>query len=428
VPPTADVFADAAALVEPAAGRLNRRIFGDAAVHQAELERIFARCWLFVGHTSQLPNPGDFITTFMGEDPVIVSRDRTGNVHVLLNSCSHKGRTVCVLDRGNGTGFTCSYHGWLYRSDGSLGGVPNSADAYYGELDKSSLALRAARVEEYKGLLFATWDATAPRLVDYLGDICWYLDIVLDRDAAGTELIGPPHRFVVKANWKTGAENFVSDFQHANTTHAAATFGMMIGKPGDGVQASAGCGHGLFLMRADEASPSSLFTRMFMTANSPHAVERLGPLRGGGGIEPIAGTIFPNLSFNLSPGYPNLRMWMPRGPHAMEVWTWALVDAGVSAEAKAGLVDSFRRLFGVSGTLEQDDGDQWQSVSASSRGFVSRNEWSYIGMGLGHEFDDPELPGQLGQLVSESNLRSYYTWWRRMLLAESWADVEVPAR
>src|SRR5262249_18141819 len=152
-------------------------IFDDAEVHAVEMERIFARCWLFVGHVSQLAEPGDFVTTMMGEDPVIVVRDRDGGVRVLLNSCSHKGRTVCVLDRGNATGFTCSYHGWRYRNDGTLGGVPNSADAYFGELDKSSLGLVGARVETYKGLIFATWDHNAPALEDYLGDIRWYLDI-----------------------------------------------------------------------------------------------------------------------------------------------------------------------------------------------------------------------------------------------------------
>ena len=88
----------------------------------------------------------------------IVVRDRAGEIRVLLNSCSHKGRTVCVVDRGNSTGFTCSYHGWRYRSDGTLGGVPNSADGYLGELDKSMLGLVSARVDTYHGLIFATWE------------------------------------------------------------------------------------------------------------------------------------------------------------------------------------------------------------------------------------------------------------------------------
>jgi phenylpropionate dioxygenase-like ring-hydroxylating dioxygenase large terminal subunit len=367
------------------------RVYGDDEVHQVEMERIFAWCWLFVGHTSQLPETGDFITTFMGEDPVIVSRGRDGKVRVFLNACSHKGRTVCQLDQGNAKTFMCPYHGWIYRSDGSLGGVPNSEDAYYGELDKSSLGLVQARVEEYRGLIFATWDANAPPLVDYLGDITWYLDIALDRGHGGTRLIGPPHRFAVPANWKTGAENFVSDFQHANTTHASATPGP-IGAANDGWQAAAGPGNGLFMARADNSVLMSLATRAFMTANAPDAVARLGELRGTGSIEPIAGTIFPNLSFNLSPTYPNLRMWMPRGPHEMEVWVWGLVDADVDETVQATVVRSLQVLFGVSGLLEQDDGDNWQAVTQSGRSHMVRNQWSSIGMGLGHEFTEADLP------------------------------------
>ena len=138
------------------------------------------------------------------------------------------------------------------------------------------------------------------------------------------------------------------------------------------------------------------------------------------------GTVFPNLSFNLTPGIPNLRMWMPKGPHDMEVWTWGIVDAGVPDDVKERMYRNVQRTFGVGGLVEQDDGDQWQEVSASSRGFVSRNEWwSYLGMGLGHEFTDPDMPGELGLLISESNARAFYRRWRDLLVADTWD--ELPA-
>ena len=113
-------------------------------------------------------------------------------------------------------GFTCPYRGWTYRTNGDLGGVPNAADAYYGELDKKRLGLTQARVGVHRGLVFATWSPTAPSLAEYPGDMRWYLDIALDRCEGGTELIGPPQKFTVHANWKTVAENFISDFQHGS--------------------------------------------------------------------------------------------------------------------------------------------------------------------------------------------------------------------
>ena len=423
-------FTDAAHLVQPDAGRINRRIFGDAQIHELELERIFARCWLFVGHESQIPRAGDFVTTYMGEDPVILARGPNGEIGVFLNNCAHKGRTVCQLDRGNTKLFTCPYHGWSFRTDGSLSGVPYTQEAYYGDIDRRSLGLkRVAQVDSFRGLIFATWDPTAPSLIDYLGDMAWYLDIALNRTEAGTQLIGPPQKFQVHANWKTGAENFISDFQHAQTIAHTSALKALQGNDfraavSDGVQANPAPGHGLFMFRAND-DPRTQGSVHFMKMHTPEAPNRLGQLRGTGQIDPIAGTIFPNLSFNMMPGIPNLRVWMPKGPHDMEVWTWGLVDAGLPDAVKMQMYRSFQFMFGVGGVVEQDDGDQWQEVSESAAGWIGRNEWSHIGMGLGHEFRDPELPGELGLLISESNVRAFYRRWRDLLLADTWA--ELPA-
>jgi phenylpropionate dioxygenase-like ring-hydroxylating dioxygenase large terminal subunit len=422
--------ADAAALARPDEGLINRRIYGDAAIHELELERIFARCWLFVGHESQVPNPGDFVTTLMGEDPVILARDQAGRIGVFLNNCPHKGRKVCELDRGNQGVFVCPYHGWSFRSNGEVAAVPYLKEAYFGELDRARFGLkRCAQVDSFRGLIFATWDPEAPPLADYLGDMGWYLDIAMNRSAAGTELIGPPQKFRVRANWKTGAENFISDFQHAQTiAHASAiraTGGGAEAPPDAGAQANPAPGHGLFMFLGDRRPDRPTSTQGFMASNSPQAVERLGDYRGTGKIDPIAGTIFPNLSFNMIPGIPNLRMWMPSGPHEMEVWTWGLVDADAPAAVKAQMVRGFQMAFGVSGIFEQDDGDQWQEVSAAARGYIGRHEWSYIGMGLGHEFTDDAIPGQLGLLISESNARAFYRRWRDLMAADRWD--ELPA-
>jgi phenylpropionate dioxygenase-like ring-hydroxylating dioxygenase large terminal subunit len=105
-------------IIDPATGKIDRRIFSDQAVYDAEMEKIFGRAWLMIGHESLVPEVNDFFHTYMGEDPVILSRDGQGRLHALLNMCRHRGNRVVRCDDGNATRFMCTYHGWTYGSDG----------------------------------------------------------------------------------------------------------------------------------------------------------------------------------------------------------------------------------------------------------------------------------------------------------------------
>src|SRR5437762_742996 len=137
-----------------------------------ELERIFGRAWNFMCHESQIPNPGDFFMNYIGEDRVITVRDKEGNPQVLLNTCRHRGNAVCRADEGHATSFMCTYHGWTYDLQGKLVGVPGFKDYYHEDLNREEWGLiTAAQVESYKGFIFATLDAEAPALPEYLGDV-----------------------------------------------------------------------------------------------------------------------------------------------------------------------------------------------------------------------------------------------------------------
>src|SRR5579862_8424198 len=111
-------FDSMAELVNLDKGMVSREIFVSQDVYDREQEQVFARCWLFVGHESQVPNPGDYFVSRMGEESVILSRDVQGSIHVLLNTCRHRGMKVCRYDEGNTRVFTCPYHGWTYSVDG----------------------------------------------------------------------------------------------------------------------------------------------------------------------------------------------------------------------------------------------------------------------------------------------------------------------
>src|SRR5690606_29923199 len=111
-------------LIEP--DRVHRSVYADPAIFELEMSRIFGRAWLVLGHESQVVNPGDYFTTRMGREPVIVVRKENFEIGVLINRCSHRGSMVCAEGRGNTERFVCPYHGWSYNSSGKLKAVPFS--------------------------------------------------------------------------------------------------------------------------------------------------------------------------------------------------------------------------------------------------------------------------------------------------------------
>ena len=202
------MVADVRGMVTADGGLVDRRIFADAEIYRQEMENIFAHCWLFLCHESQVAQPGDFFSTYMGEDPVLVTRDGDGKVHAFLNVCRHRGNRVCRADLGNASAFVCAYHGWTYGNDGRLIAVPSLKEAYYDELDTSKWGLvPVAQLDSYKGFYFATFDAQAPSLLEYLGEMAWYLDAFIDRREGGIEVVGGVHKWVIPCNWKFSAEN-----------------------------------------------------------------------------------------------------------------------------------------------------------------------------------------------------------------------------
>jgi len=107
-------------LVNLEEGEISREAFVNAEIYEEELERIFTRGWVFIGHESQVPKPDDYFISSIGEESVILTRDKQGKLHVLLNTCRHRGMKVCRYDEGNTPIFSCPYHGWSYSTDGSL--------------------------------------------------------------------------------------------------------------------------------------------------------------------------------------------------------------------------------------------------------------------------------------------------------------------
>ena len=418
-------------------GLLGRRLFIDQEVYQQELVNIFARSWLFLAHDSMIPNPGDFMTTTMGEDPVIVIRDSSGKVNAFINSCRHRGMKVCRADQGNAASFTCAYHGWTYGNDGKLIGVPNFQDAYFEQLDMEQWGMvPVTKVESHKGMYFGNFDATSPTLAEHLGPMAWYLDSLVDRREGGVEFI-EGHKWMVPANWKFAADNFGGDSYHVGVSHASAA---MVGYVGDfrdrrasgGTMVSPGNGHCVIANRPATPAegvegPDGAFPELAEYAESVAAEveERLGPrMRKVCGI---VGTVFPNLSFLRAVAH-TFRVWHPRGPDKTETWTWCFVDKAAPPEIKKGIRDKFLWTFSPAGSFEQDDMENWQFCTTTGRGVITRNIPQFVGMGMGRDQYDEDLMGMVSEYtISENNQRHFYKEWDRLMSGRSWTDLKKDA-
>jgi nitrite reductase/ring-hydroxylating ferredoxin subunit len=199
--------------------RIHASLYTDPRVLADELERIFHRGWVFVGHDSEIPGPGDFVTRTLGTEPVIMARGQGGEIAVLVNRCMHRGTQLCMAERGHARTFACPYHGWTYDLDGTLLGAPYPG-GYGGGLDKGRYGLaRAPRVSSYRGFVFASLAPEGPTLAEHLGPATRLIDRSCDLSPAGTvELTAGWVRHRCAANWKMLPEND-SDGYHLGFVH-----------------------------------------------------------------------------------------------------------------------------------------------------------------------------------------------------------------
>lgn len=387
-------------------GMIPAHIYNDKALFDLEKERLFGRAWMFMAHESEIPHEGDYVVRRVLDDSFVIARDSDGAVRAMFNMCLHRGMQLCRAEMGNASNFRCPYHGWTYRNDGRLTGLPFHREAYGGDagFPKGQTLLSAPNLASYNGLIFVSLDARAEPLEDYLGDFRFYLDYYTKQSAGGLEVRGP-QRWRIKANWKIGAENFAGDMYHTPHTHASIVEIGLFREPKaqkrkDGATYWAHRGGGTTY----KLPPGSFEERMRYVGYPDDMIDRMRDVWtprqqrviGEDGFMFSAATCFPNLSFVHNwpklPGsdsenemvlpFISIRQWQPISESETEVCSWFAVDAGAPADFKKRSYQAYLMCFGSTGMFEQDDVENWVSLTTTAGGTMARRLLLNSRMGL----------------------------------------------
>ena len=408
--------------------QVNRATLVDPQILELERRRIFDRCWIYVGHESEVRAPGDFRTRTVCGRPVIFCRDADNRARVFLNTCRHRGSIVCREAEGNAKHYTCFYHGWSYDRDGRLDGVPGES-AYPPGFDKRDYGLMAPpRVESYRGFVFLNFEAAAEPLADYLGAAREYIDLVVDQSPSGTmEVIQGVQEYDIRANWKLLVENSFDDY-HLLTTHSTwlnylKNSGVEMKRPekghllpAHGVGKDLGNGHAVIDNVNFRGRPVARWIPIYGEAAKPELeriraelVARLGEARAAR----VADTnrnlvVFPNLVLNDGSSV-TIRTFQPVAADHMRVRAWALGPREESATARAVRLDSFLTFYGPGGFATPDDIEALESVQA---GLSTYREvpWSVMTRGMaktGEQLNTDEL-----------HLRAFWVQWDKLMRTE----------
>jgi phenylpropionate dioxygenase-like ring-hydroxylating dioxygenase large terminal subunit len=410
-------------LVQP--DRVHSSLYRDAALFDEEMTRIFENTWVWVAHASEVPQPGSFKTTHVGRHPVVVVRDRKQAVHVHLNRCRHRASTVCEGRKGKTNSFVCPYHGWSYGLDGALRGVPHP-EGYAADFDKSNYPLRSLRVEQYAGMIFATFRQDIEPLEDFLGPAKKWMDLFMKQGGGYPIKAAGEHKFRFPGNWKIQMEN-TTDAYHFPVVHKSFLQSLdgdteelftFVGRKGS--VEDLGNGHSVMVMipelvdleaNLDDPIPErfqALAEELAAEGHDDAQVRRIVRAVGGSGFNL---NLFPNIACSMA----FFRELRPISVEETEINHIVLTMDGGPVAANRARLRLHEHFQGPMGFGSPDDAEAWQRVQ---RGVQAGGEdvWILLNRSLGLETTSEEGK-PLGDVSAETGMRASYAQWKRMMAA-----------
>jgi len=410
--------------------RVHRRVYTDPAIFALEQQRIFGRAWLYVGHESQVAKPGDFYTTVLAGQPVVMVRAGDGAVRVLFNRCPHRGAMVAAERAGHIDLFRCAYHGWTFQLDGALQSIPREEDYAGTGFDRADCAMKPLpRAAAYRGFVFASLAADGPDLPEFLGPAAANLDNMVERAPDGAlEVAGGRFETLQRNNWKIYLEN-LHDGAHPMIVHQSS---IMAAK-----NAAAQAPDFLTRFRAEVVAANgqnyeqmgALEVTAFPRGHSEMKgfrrtasdetgyrdyVAKLESRIGAAEAERVLGTQRHNAMFypsmSVHPVFMQLRVIRPIAPDLTQIDIWVLKMKGASDWMHRRNVAFANTIHAPSSIVKADDNEIYARVQRGSA--AAGGDWIDLRRGA------DAAPGQAGgegarsTAMSEAFIRNQYRAWR----------------
>ncbi|HEY1795949.1 MAG TPA: Rieske 2Fe-2S domain-containing protein [Stellaceae bacterium] len=396
--------------------RVPYRMFTDPEIYKGELDRVFlGPTWQFLCLEDELPNAGDYKTTFLGETPVIVTRGQDGQIHAMVNRCAHRGNLVCLKRQGNTDLLTCVYHSWAYDLDGNLksvafrrgiGGKGGMPDTFKIE----EHGLRKLRVDHFAGLVFGTLSDDVPPFAEYIGN---QIGERIGRVMHGKPTVLGTTSQILHNNWKLYLEN-VKDTYHASLLHTFfATFRISRLSIGGGVLIGENSGnHASYTRggrkRADRADSDKLYAdiqsnRDGLSLADPRLLASKEEF--GDDITVQILSVFPNFVLQQINNSIALRLVLPKGRNETELqWIYLGFEDDDAEMTELRLLQS--NLVGPAGYVSMEDGAVGGFVQRAIAG--SEDDLSVLEMG-GHDHVSDDTR------TTEASIRGFWQAYRPLM-------------
>ena len=432
---------DIRALIRP--DHVHRRAYADPQVFAMEQERIFGKLWIYVAHESQLKQPGDFIRTRLSKYEVLVTRHNDGQIYVLHNRCPHRGARLCMTEGGTSRTFSCPYHAWVFRPDGSLSSVPHpkSYPASFDIKDPQNHMQRVKNVQSYRGFVFANLSDNPPPLIEHLGPMTDVIDNLVDRAPDGeVEIADSSFSLEYSGNWKLHLEN-AADIFHPTFVHSSSvlparkapenasildqdqTRAMLLAngfgfKEWEGIQLSGlDSGHtymtnfydqGVLANQKQNQDPVSVRYRAMLT-------EKLGKERADSilGMNRFNNIIYPNLIINAQ--YQQMRVTIPLSVDRTLVRVHCFRLKGAPDEIFHRAV---RFLSNIGSPASMIFSDDVEMLERCQRGLATETG-PWIDFSRGLDNDQTGTDGSVSGAASEMPMRVQFKAWLKHMTAEA---------